>query len=131
MSSFEDIGRLSSNEDIGDGCMRDIAIGDWSNLGAIMRTRRLKLGLSQTEAAGRANVSRSWLARVEAGHRGAELEHTLRLLEALELTMVVRETPARAGDEQIAQEITARHRERAEIRQRAWSISSGDTENRA
>lgn len=46
--------------------MDDIRIGDWSKLGATLRTRRLQLGLSQWEVSVQANVSRSWLARIEA-----------------------------------------------------------------
>jgi len=101
--------------------MPDITIGDWSKLGSTIRARRQRLALSQTEAADRANVSRSWLARVEAGHRGAELEQVMRLLDALGLTMVVRESPSDADrDEQIGREITDRHRERSASRRRAW-----------
>ena len=62
----------------------------WSKLGALVRDTRLSQGLSQTALAARANVARSWLARVEAGHRGAELEPLLRLLAALDLTLTLR-----------------------------------------
>ena len=100
--------------------MPDITIADWSKLGSTIRARRQRLALSQTEAAHRANVSRSWLARVEAGHRGAELEQVMRLLDALGLTMVVRESPSGEDpDEQIGREITDRHRERSVARQEA------------
>ncbi len=110
--------------------MREIVISDWSKLGVTVSARRRQLGLSQVETAKRANVSRSWLARVEAGHRGAELEHTLRLLNVLGLTMVLGESPTRASrEEQIGREITARHRERAEARRRAWSANSGDIDH--
>nr|WP_241483171.1 helix-turn-helix transcriptional regulator [Nocardiopsis halophila] len=40
--------------------------------------------------ADRAGVARSWLARVEAGHRGVELESLLRLTVVLDLTLVLR-----------------------------------------
>lgn len=64
-------------------------IGDWRKLGAVLRHARIEAGLSQQNLAERAQVSRAWLARVEAGHRKAELEPLLKLLHALNLTMAV------------------------------------------
>jgi HTH-type transcriptional regulator/antitoxin HipB len=102
--------------------MSDIVISDWSKLGSTIRAQRLRLELSQAETAERANVSRSWLARVEGGHRGAELEQVMRLLNALSLMMVLR-APDAGGrpDDRASQEIVDRHREKAVNRRRAWS----------
>ena len=41
--------------------------------GILVRNARLEQELSQAATAARAQVSRSWLARVEDGHPGAEL----------------------------------------------------------
>ncbi|GAA1463945.1 helix-turn-helix domain-containing protein [Nocardiopsis exhalans] len=68
----------------------EFTLTGWSKLGGLVRDTRLSQGLSQATLAARANVARSWLARVEAGHRGAELEPLLRLLAALDLTLTLR-----------------------------------------
>lgn len=81
---------MSSNED-GEGVMsEESTLTGWSKLGGLVRDARLSKGLSQAALAAQANVARSWLARVEAGHRGAELEPLLRLFAALELTLTLR-----------------------------------------
>jgi len=69
--------------------MDNIQITHWSKFGAVLKERRHSLGLSQHELADRAQVSRSWLARVETGHRGAEFEPLLRLVRALDLKFSV------------------------------------------
>ena len=61
----------------------------WTKLGGLVRDARLARGLSQANLAAQAGVARSWLARVEAGHRGAELEQLFRLLDALDLTLTL------------------------------------------
>jgi y4mF family transcriptional regulator len=115
--------------------VRDIAIGDWNKFGATIKAERARLGLSQHELASRAGVSRSWLAKLEAGHRGAEFEQILRLLEALDLSLVLRaDTSARSDGEVSAapvhraspdtkaiQELMDKHQRSAEIRRRAWA----------
>jgi transcriptional regulator with XRE-family HTH domain len=112
----------------------DIGISDWSKLGVTLKARRLELGLSQSELAARAGVSRSWLARVETGHRGAEFEQILRLLAALQLDLVLRaqgaqpstEAAARfEADPRVAAELRNRHRGRAAVRRKAWTARSG------
>lgn len=118
--------------------MRDIAITDWNKFGATIKAERARLALSQHELASQAGVSRSWLARLEAGHRGAEFEQILRLLEALGLSLVLRSeataptggetsantTPAdRASlDSKAMQDVMERHQRSAETRRRAWSV---------
>lgn len=119
--------------------MDDIRIGDWSKLGATLRTRRLQLGLSQWEVSVQANVSRSWLARIEAGHRGAELEQLLRLLAVLQLTLVLRPEgqPATAAgaeappvaDPRISEELRNRQRSKAAARRRAWTSRDKNSES--
>ncbi|GAB3948639.1 hypothetical protein GCM10029976_080240 [Kribbella albertanoniae] len=117
--------------------MRDITIADWHKFGATVKTERARLALSQHELAGRAGVSRSWLAKFEAGHRAAELEQILRLLEALGLSLVLRsDASAPAEDEASAiadpgcragpdfdamRQLMDKHQHSAEIRRRAWS----------
>lgn len=66
-------------------------ISDWTKLGAILRSARRRQGLSQTQLAERAGVSRSWLIRLEGGHRGAELEPIFRLLSAMEIRLLLDE----------------------------------------
>lgn len=59
------------------------------DLSSLVRGRRQALGLSQTELAARANVSRQWVSAFESGRPGSELRLILRLLEALELRLSV------------------------------------------
>lgn len=70
--------------------MPETRIHDWIRLGAALRDARRRERLSQHELARRAGVSWSWLAKVEAGHRSAEFEQVLRVLDALDLTLVLR-----------------------------------------
>lgn len=67
--------------------MTAIRIDHWVKLGTTAKEARIARGWTQHELARRAKVSRSWLARVEAGHRGAELEPLFRLLSALKITI--------------------------------------------
>ena len=68
----------------------EIAITGWAKLGGLVLAARRARGLSQATLAAEAGVARSWLARVEAGHRGAELEPLLRLMDALDLILTVK-----------------------------------------
>jgi len=115
----------------------DIAIADWNKFGATIKAERARLALSQHELASRAGVSRSWLARLEAGHRGAEFEQILRLVEALGLSLVLhsdatdpskaevraRAVPAHRAslDTKAMRELMDKHQRSAEMRRRAWS----------
>ncbi len=63
-------------------------ISDWNKLGALVKDARHDHGWSQAQLADRAHVSRAWIAKIEGGHRGAELEQILRLFTALNLTLV-------------------------------------------
>lgn len=65
--------------------MRIVSIADFS---AIVRGRRMELGLSQGDVANRAGVSRKWINEFEAGGKAtAELGHVLRALEALNISL--------------------------------------------
>ena len=89
LSLFEDTRRTSSNEDGKDAMPEEFTLTGWSKLGGLVRDTRLSKALSQAALATQANVARSWLVRVEAGHRVAELEPLLRLLAALDLTLTL------------------------------------------
>ena len=54
-----------------------------SDLGALIREQRLKLGLNQLSLAGKAGTSRKWLIEVENGKSGAEIGLILRTLKAM------------------------------------------------
>lgn len=102
MSSVEDRGHPSLIEDGGREAMDEHPITDWMRLGGVVRRERRAQGLTQAKLAERAKVARSWLARVEAGHRSAELEPLLRLLDALSLSLFVRPHRPVAEDETMA-----------------------------
>ena len=122
--------------------MHNVTIGDWTKLGSTIKAERTRAGLTQHELATRAGISRSWLAKVEAGHRGAELEQILRLLAALGLSMSLR---SQALDPEIEQGTTAtpslqhilesnallhfsnHHRQRAATRRGAWSAAAEES----
>jgi y4mF family transcriptional regulator len=72
----------------------EIRIGHWTTFGAAIRDARRAQSLTQTELAERAGVSRSWLAKLESGHRGAEFEQILRVVSALGLTLSIRDERA-------------------------------------
>lgn len=58
-------------------------------LRALVQGRRRDRGLSQTEAAAKAGVSRKWLSDFEAGKETVELGKVLALLDALDLVLHV------------------------------------------
>ena len=63
--------------------MRIVSIAD---IAALVRGRRMDLGLSQGDLARLARVSRKWVNEFEAGGKAtAELGHLLRVLEALDV----------------------------------------------
>lgn len=131
--------------------MAVITISDWAKLGAAIRDARTLHGLTQNELASSAKVSRSWLAKVESGHRGAEFEQILRVLSALGLGLFLQtpsdgresptspegrsdgmssiDTPTRARDSKTRQAashaLLAAHREAASQRQNSWHAAQG------
>ena len=120
--------------------MTDIEIPDWTKLGSTIRSERKRAGLSQQALASRASLSRSWLAHLEAGHRTAELESVMRLLRALDLTLVLRRAddaddhpPAHRATTADDPAFTAafeslldQHRRASDTRSQTWTDSLAD-----
>jgi HTH-type transcriptional regulator/antitoxin HipB len=65
-----------------------------SDLGAVIRERRIKLGLDQSSLAAKAGTSRKWLIEVENGKPRAEIGLIFRTLKALGLAMAVSDAAA-------------------------------------
>lgn len=80
----------------GSGCQAR-RIARWTDLGWAIRDARSAAGLTQHDLAERAGVSRAWLARVEAGHRKAEIELLMRTVDALGLSFSLGPKPADAA----------------------------------
>jgi HTH-type transcriptional regulator/antitoxin HipB len=74
MSLFGDIG----------GAMRLRTAADF---GAVIRDRRLKLGLNQASLARKVGVGRQWIVELEKGKPGARLALVLRTMDALGIVM--------------------------------------------
>ena len=64
------------------------------DIGALIRDRRLKLGLKQKVLADRIGASRQWLIEVEKGKQRAELGLVLRTIEELGISLVTTDTPS-------------------------------------
>ena len=90
--------------------MFDTVIADWNRLGSLVRQTRSELGWTQGELADRAGVSRAWVARLESGHRRAELEQILRLLAALDVRLLAQTGHSRgmAGQDDAGQRSTGK-----------------------
>ena len=58
-----------------------------SDLGALIRERRIKLGLDQISLAKKVGTSRKWLIEVENGKPRAEIGLILRTLKALGVSL--------------------------------------------
>ena len=67
-----------------------------SDLGALIRDRRKKLGLGQALLAEKAGTSRQWIVAVERGKSRAEIGLVLRALAALGLSLTIGENIAAA-----------------------------------
>jgi HTH-type transcriptional regulator/antitoxin HipB len=67
-----------------------------SDLGALIREKRIKLGLDQIDLARKAGTSRKWLIEVENGKPRAEIGLILRTLKSLGVTLADTETTANA-----------------------------------
>ena len=68
-----------------------------SDLGALIRERRLKLGLDQIDLARTAGTSRKWLVEVENGKPRAEIGLILRTLKALGVALAAADTTKTAA----------------------------------
>lgn len=65
-----------------------------TDLGAIIRDSRIKLGLDQKSLADRIGVSREWIVEIEKGKPRAEIGLALRAINALSIVLDARpETP--------------------------------------
>ena len=71
-----------------------MVIGNSTDLGALIRQRRIKLGLDQISLAKKAGTSRKWLIEVESGKPRAEIGLILRTLKALGIVLTVSDTGA-------------------------------------
>jgi len=69
-----------------------VSIRSPRDLASAVRGRRRDLGLSQSELAKKAGVSRKWISELEAGKSRVELGLVIRVLERLGLTLVVEGT---------------------------------------
>lgn len=78
-------------------------------LGAAVRARREQAAITQSRLAEASGVSRAWLAKFEAGHRAASVEQILKVLDALNLDIVLNDRPeASPVDAEIAAALAAR-----------------------
>lgn len=89
MSLNDDIGVKSLYDHIV-GALRENVLGNWANLGPVVRDARIRANLTQQDLASRAGVSRGWLVRFESGLPNAEPVSVVRLLRELDLQLVVR-----------------------------------------
>lgn len=71
-------------------------------LGAVVRERRKELGLTQSELAERAGVTRQWLSRLEQGKDGASVQRLLLLCDELELVVDLRKAAPVSTPQQAA-----------------------------
>jgi HTH-type transcriptional regulator / antitoxin HipB len=69
-----------------------------ADLGALIRDRRLKLGLDQHSLAEKVGVSRQWIVEVEKGKPRAEIGLLLRTIDALGILLATeKESPDKRG----------------------------------
>ncbi len=66
-----------------------------SDLGALIRDRRIKAGMDQVSLAKLAGTSRKWLVEVEQGKPRAEIGLILRTLQALGVTLAIDDNQSR------------------------------------
>src|SRR5690625_4144228 len=64
-------------------------ISEPRRLGRALREERRRQDLTQADLASRAQVSRGWLIRLEAGHGTAEMDTVFRVIAALGLTVTL------------------------------------------
>lgn len=86
------------------------SVQNWASLGRLIQGARKERGMTQAGLAGQAGVSRAWLAKVESGHRAAEFELILRVLDALELDLFARPRRRSAADLDLAAALAERRR---------------------
>ena len=64
-----------------------------TDLGALIRDRRIKLGLDQQSLAQKVGVSRQWIVEVEKGKPRAEIGLLLRTIDALGIQLTRTRNP--------------------------------------
>ncbi|MBZ6077355.1 helix-turn-helix transcriptional regulator [Microvirga puerhi] len=74
--------------------MENLPISGTQSLGALIRARRLALGLRQHDLALSANVGARFIVDIENGKETCQIGLTLRLLEALGVRLVASTDPA-------------------------------------
>lgn len=83
-----------------------------ADLGAFVRNERTNQGLTQSELAKKARVSREWLLRMEAGAVRAETARALRVVAALGYGLTPVPLPARNPENAVnLSDFAKRHRE--------------------
>jgi HTH-type transcriptional regulator / antitoxin HipB len=65
-----------------------------TDFGALIRDRRIKLGLDQRSLAQKVGVSRQWIVEVEKGKPRAEIGLLLRTIDALGIPLMTEEEAA-------------------------------------
>lgn len=73
-----------------------------ADLGRVVRTLRLRSGMTQEQLAQVAGISREYIAKIESGRSSSVLEHELRILRRMGAKLTVTfndaETPGGASD---------------------------------
>lgn len=64
-----------------------IPLRNSNDIGGLVRDQRLAAGLTLPQLAERADVSRRWLATLEAGSPGASIAKVMRTLDVLEIAI--------------------------------------------
>lgn len=72
------------------------AVQTMADAGAVLRAHRTDQGLTQAQAASRANVSREWLNEVENGKSRFDFQLYLSVCAALDLEVLVQKRTADA-----------------------------------
>ena len=83
LSTNADFSTMSSYADIWQGSHDTMLIRTSNDLGALIRDRRIKLGLDQKSLAQKVGVSRQWIVAAEQGKPRAEIGLFLRTIEVL------------------------------------------------
>ncbi|MEV6415432.1 helix-turn-helix domain-containing protein [Kribbella sp. NPDC051718] len=76
-----------------------------AELGAAVRSERLRRGLSQATVAATSGVSREWLVRLESGAPRLEAEKVLSVLDTLDIAVVPRQEQPTQSDIAKAQKV--------------------------
>ena len=72
-----------------------------TDLGAVIRERRRRLGWDQQTLAKKVGVSRQWVSEIEKGKPKAEVGLVLRALDALDIPLSTAGTPVESGGKRV------------------------------